>query len=361
MCSEVLHTSMHGGPTVPLDLSSNIWPWPHSTFFSPSWSEFFHPASSSRAWLHLLCIFWWSIWRGHISPEPSLKVDRQLSQPVLVSMHCAPAFWPSPDSPALCLLQYVWGFFLLEGPRLDWVVRQSHKCRVERKDHVPGPTGYTLMNAELQNAECRPAFLQSCPLDSLPSGCTSVGGYSVPDIGLHICSFWTPWDSGHPISPTCLGPPEQQPCSPADKLLPTISGHSQTCWLCTLVLSLRSVMKSLNSTVPENPRGTLIITGLQLNFAELITSLSLAVQTIFHPFYCSLIQPVFHQSDDNKTVEDWVKSFAEVEEYNKHWPLLVHSASHLVIEKNHVGEAWLPSMNSRRLFLPLLLGFKNGI
>lgn len=92
--------------------------------------------------------------------------------------------------------------------------------------------------------------------------------------------------------------------------------------------------------VPENYlQGILLIIGLQLNFALLITSLTPTVQTIFHSFYCSLIQPLFHQSGDNETVEDWVKGFAKAEVNNTHHPPLVHSASHLVIESHHVGQA----------------------
>lgn len=67
--------------------------------------------------------------------------------------------------------------------------------------------------------------------------------------------------------------------------------------------------------------------GHQLDFAPLITTLSLAAQTIFHPPYCPLIQPISHQFRDKETMADCVKGLAKVKLQDIHCPPLVHRVS----------------------------------
>lgn len=165
----------------------------------------------------------------------------------------------NPDSPVLYLLQYIHGVFL-HWRAQNWTEYLDAVSQVQCRGERSPPWTCWLHFYECRVANTRPAFLQSCLLDSWPSVCTGAWGYSVPDVGLCIRSFWTSWDSSHPI--------------------------------------LQPVQVPLNNG------------------------------------------PALQCVNDNETVEDSVKGLAKAEVYNIHWPPLVHSASHLVIKSNQVGQMW---------------------
>lgn len=86
---------------------------------------------------------------------------------------------------------------------------QSHKCGVVGKDHLPRPAGYTHLNVELLILE-----LLFCRAASWTVSSHAVLVHDVIPSQMQDFIF-----DLH----------EQHCFSPAHKLLPPISGHSQTC------------------------------------------------------------------------------------------------------------------------------------
>ena len=66
--------------------------------------------------------------------------------------------------------------------------------------------------------------------------------------------------------------------------------------------------------------------------------LGLAVEPVFNPPHCLLIQPILHQL---LYEADSAKSPTDVKVDNIHCSPIVYQASHFIIEGYQVGQAWL--------------------
>jgi len=101
-------------------------------------------------------------------------------------------------------------------------------------------------------------------------------------------------------------------------------------------------MKMLNKTRSStNPRGTPLLTGVQLDSALLKKNpLSSVNQPVLRPPHCTLIYPVDPKLIYKDVVRDSVKSLAEVKVYNIYCCPLIYPASDDITEGYQVGQAW---------------------
>ena len=113
-------------------------------------------------------------------------------------------------------------------------------------------------------------------LQQLSSQHVLMQGIIPPHAGawLGISLFWSWWDSCWPISPDYCGPSAGQQTPLVHLPLLSVLHPLQICWGCNLSCYSWSLTDLLNHTWPSiNPRDPPLVTGLQLDFLQLITTL----------------------------------------------------------------------------------------
>ena len=238
-----------------------------------------------------------------------------------------------------------------------------HQCWVEGKHHLPQPAGNTSPNAGLDTI----SFL--CCKDTLLAP-VHPGVLHVPT------SFFTKLLSSWVATSWCLGlffPRCRTLHISLLNFMKFLSAHfsslSRSLWmaaqLCGVLVtcpsfvssanlvrlhsvpSSRSLMKVLNRTGPSiYSWGPLLVTGLQLDFVPLITTLWAwpFSQFSIHVSVCmiSICQQLIYEDLTGHSVS----GLPEVKTDPMHCSHLVCRASYFIVEVYQVGQAWLPCWES---------------
>ena len=195
---------------------------------------------------------------------------------------------------------------------------------VEGKDYLPWLAGNTLSSAAQDTIDlfatralCWLLFKLvstrtfSAKLFSTWAAAAYAGAWGCysPGAGLFTSRCWNSWGSCQPISPACHGPPGCQ--------------HNPLAYQPLLPL-----MKILNRIGPlMDPWGTLLLTGVQLDFVPLITTLWAQPFSQFL-VHCLLIQSILHELLCEDTMGESVKGLTEVKVDDTHcFPLHLPSQS----------------------------------
>ena len=152
-------------------------------------------------------------------------------------------------------------------------------------------------------------FLQS----RFPAGCPPayLGAWncSFPGVGHHTFTFWSPWGSCQHLSPACWGPSGRLYNSLTYQPLLPVWYHLQTCWRSNSAPSFRSLKNSIVLSI--DPWGTMLVLLPTRHCATDHQALGPAIQPVFSPPHCLLIQPISHQLLYKKFTGDSDESLTE--------------------------------------------------